>query len=84
MATIQVQTLTPLGNLYGQDVSVAIDGECNHAGAEVQMVEYVKESWYSDAHRYAADDSEELPTLVCRCGYTEVMERDIDDGGYCE
>ena len=59
-------------------VNVKVNGYCNHAGAEIEMIEYAKPSWYADAHCYAMDDSEELPTLVCKCGYEEIQEQDND------
>lgn len=61
---------------YGQDISVMFEDECNHAGAEIEMVSYEKSSWWADAHCYVNDDSEDLPTLVCKCGYEELQEPD--------
>jgi hypothetical protein len=64
---------------YGQDISVMVEDECNHAGAEVEMLEYSKDSWWADAHCYVNDDSEELPTLVCKCGLEEIQEPEEPD-----
>lgn len=73
--TLTVRNLTP----YAELVSVMIEDECDHAGAAVEMLEYCKDSWWADAHCYVNDDSEELPTLVCKCGYEELQEREEPD-----
>lgn len=59
---------------YPEPVSIIFNDECDHAGATVEMVEYSKDSWWEDAHCYVNDDSEELPTLVCKCGFEEIQE----------
>lgn len=64
---------------YGTDISVVVDDECNHAGATIEMLEYAKSSWWEDAHCYVNDDSEELPTLVCKCGLEEIQEPEEPD-----
>ena len=63
-------------------ISVKIDGECNHNGATIEMIEYSKDSFSNDAHMYMPDDSEVLATLVCNCGFEEVQE--IDEEQYYE
>lgn len=73
--TINVIDRTP----YAELVSVVFDGECNHAGATEEMLEYGKPSFYADAGIYVNDDSEDLPTLVCTCGHEEVLERGEPD-----
>lgn len=61
-------------------LSVEIEGECDHAGAEVEMLTYAKASWWADAHCYVNDDSEDLPTLVCyKCGLEEIQEPEEPD-----
>ena len=75
MQAIAIQT--PLD--YGTDISVVIDGECNHAGAVIEDLEYSKDSWWSDAGMYVPDDTVIIPTLVCNCGYKEIYETDYDD-----
>jgi hypothetical protein len=67
---IAVRNLTP----YEELISVEIEGECDHAGAEIEMLTYEKASWWADAHMYVNDDSEDLPTLVCKCGFEEVQD----------
>lgn len=64
---------------YAEPISVIVEDECDHAGAEIEMLEYSKDSWWEDAHCYVNDDSEELPTLVCKCGYEELQEREEPD-----
>ena len=64
---------------YGTDISVLIYDECNHAGAEIEYLEYEKSSWWADAHCYVNDDSETLPTLVCKCGFEEIQEPEEPD-----
>jgi len=59
-------------------ISVVFEYDCDHAGAEVKSVEYSKDRWSVDAGRYVPDDSEELPTIVCRCGYKKLCEEDRD------
>lgn len=72
---------------YAEDISVMFvdeDGDivdCNHAGAEIEPVEYASPEWYADAHTYAMDGSETLETLICKCGYEKVMEKDYS---YCD
>lgn len=77
--SVAVRDLTP----YADPISIEIEGECDHAGAEVQMLTYEKSSWWADAHMYVNDDSEDLPTLVCKCGLEEIQEpadpEDYDD-----
>ena len=52
---------------------------CEHPNAEIEMLEYAKNSWWADAHMFVPDDSEELPTLVCPdCGYEEIQEPDYE------
>lgn len=69
---LTIKNLTP----YSEDISVMIEDECNHAGAEVEMLEYSKDSFWADAGVYVNDDSEMLPTLVCKCGFEELQEPD--------
>lgn len=64
---------------YPEVLSITINDECDHAGAEVEMLEYSKSSFWADAGIYVNDDSEELPTLVCKCGFEEVQEREEPD-----
>lgn len=73
--TINIKDLTP----YAEDVSVMVEDECNHAGATVEMLDYEKSSWWEDAHCYVNDDSEELPTLICKCGFEEIQEPEEPD-----
>lgn len=72
---IPIRDLTP----YTEPISIIFEDECDHAGAMVEMLEYSKASWWADAHCYVNDDSEELPTLVCKCGFEEVQEREEPD-----
>ena len=72
---IEVKNLTP----YEELISVEIEGECDHAGAEIEYLEYAKSSWWADAHCYVNDDSETLPTLVCKCGFEEIQEPEEPD-----
>lgn len=53
--------------------------ECDHAGAEIEMLEYSKPSFWADAGIYVNDDSEDLPTLICKCGFEEVQEPEEPD-----
>lgn len=72
MQAITIRDLTP----YAEAISVVYEDECDHAGAEIEMLEYSKPSFWQDAGIYVNDDSEELPTLVCKCGYEELQERE--------
>lgn len=74
-ATITIQAQRD----FGTDISVVVDDECNHAGAVVEMLEYSKPSFWADAGIYVNDDSEELPTLVCKCGLEEIQEPEEPD-----
>jgi hypothetical protein len=53
--------------------------ECDHAGAEIEYLDYAKSSFWADAGIYVNDDSETLPTLVCKCGFEEIQEPDEPD-----
>lgn len=64
---------------YEELVSVEIEGECDHAGAEIEMLTYAKSSFWADAGIYVNDDSEDLPTLVCKCGFEEIQEQEEPD-----
>lgn len=75
-------TISIKGQSYTEPISVTVNDFCDHAGAEIEMLEYSKPSWWEDAHIYVDDDSELLPTLVCRCGYEELQERDYDSDEY--
>lgn len=61
---------------YAEPVSVVVNDECDHAGAEIEMLDYAKSSFWADAGIYVNDDSETLPTLVCKCGFEEIQEPD--------
>lgn len=75
MNSIAVRDLSP----YEELISIEINGECDHAGAEVEMLTYEKASWWADAHMMVNDDSEDLPTLVCKCGLEEIQEPEEPD-----
>ena len=65
---------------YAEDISVVIEDECNHAGAEIEYLEYsVDEVVSGTGGRMAPTGSETLPTLVCKCGFEEVQEPDEPD-----
>jgi len=55
-------TVKQLGG--AEDISIEVDGWCNHAGAELQDV--ITERYDTDSGRFIPDDSEEV--LVCKCG----------------
>jgi hypothetical protein len=57
-----------------QNINVTIDDYCNHFAAEEEYIEYPKLRFDNDSYSYIPDDSEELLTLVCSCGYEEVLE----------
>lgn len=67
------------GKTYTKPISVIFEDECNHAGAEVEMLEYSKSSFWADAGIYVNDDSEELSTLICKCGFEEIQESEEPD-----
>lgn len=76
MLSVAVREITSEAEI----LSIEIEGECDHAGAVVEMLEYSKPSWWADAHMFVNDDSEELPTLVCyKCGLEEIQEPEEPD-----
>jgi len=71
MKTIEVSMPTS----YTEELSVMIYDECNHAGAEIEDMEYSVMEIVSDTGgRYAPTGSETIPTLVCKCGFEEQQE----------
>ena len=53
------------------NVSVKIDGECNHDGAEEDHLEF----------QTAIDDSEMSPVMLCTCGAYRVGYLEEDENG---
>lgn len=78
MTSVVVDIAVEVPYDYGTDISVIVEDRCNHAGAELEYLEYNKPSFWADAGIYVNDDSEILPTLVCKCGYEELQESEPD------
>lgn len=73
--TIQVKhsPQTTLGELYGVDVNVLVNGTCNHAEATEELIERLKGGGYLEP------DTEEVMALVCKCGNVEELDYDEED-----
>lgn len=71
MKTIAIKT----GYDWAHDISVVVDGVCNHAGAE-QGTEDMP---------VGLDDSKPMPILLCKCGaYQWGYQAEDEDGVYTD
>lgn len=68
--TVKNSPVSTLGELYGVDVNVLVNGTCNHAEAVKELVEVLT------GGGYLQPDTEEVTALVCKCGNVEYLESD--------
>lgn len=62
---------------YPENISVIVDGVCNHFSTELEDMEFDTDSWWADAGRYVPDDTK-IETVIS-CTKCKAWKNDEDD-----